>query len=358
MSDEVSQKDRQEYSPLRFVSQATMDYFLTISSSIKKSFKYELFRFLGMQRKDYSISTAVGSKQSLLSPIIYPERVTGFEGGVRVVTFMMQPQILLEMACVLRKDSWDGKNDLYQRLITNKRIKEVRSFLINEKTMFLNNIIVTMPDTISFCDEHSNVVDIEEINETNGKYIVEIPLEYNSMAIIDGQHRAYAFYEDIINDDEEKKIDVQRNRYCLLVTGIIYPKSDEWTDEKKRQFESRLFLSINRNSKQVDADTLILVQSILDPTSREGISRKIIEDMNKKEPFENMFKMTKMSRAPISISSIVQYALVFLVDTTLKKDKRKSPDKTLYYYWLKEEGKDENYVFTSRDRDQYVKYCS
>ena len=90
-----------------------------------------------------------------------------------------------------------------------------------------------MPETISFSDEHNNAVEIEEINETNKPYNVEIPLEYNSMAIIDGQHRAYAFYEDIINDDEEKKIAVQRSRYCLLVTGIIYPKDDNWTEEKK-----------------------------------------------------------------------------------------------------------------------------
>ena len=358
MSDEMTQKDMQAYRPLKFVSQATMDYFLTISSSIKQSFRYELFRYLGMHREDYLPSTIGGSKKPLLSPIIYPERWTGFEGGVRVVTFMMQPQILLEMACVLRKDSWDGKNDLYQRLITNKRIKEVRGFLINENTMFLNNIIVTMPDNISFLDEDNNKVDIEEINDAKKQYNVEIPLEYNSMAIIDGQHRAYAFYEDIANDDEEKIISIQRKKYCLLVTGIIYPHDEEWTDERKRQFESRLFLSINRNSKQVDADTLILVQSILDPTSREGLSRKIIEDMNKRAPFEKMFKMTKVSTAPISISSIVQYALVFLVDTNMKSDKRKSPDTTLYYYWLKKEGKDENYILTSKDRDQYVKYCS
>ena len=71
---------------------------------------------------------------------------------------------------------------------------------------------------------------------------------------------------------------------------------------KKRQFESGLFLAINRNSKQVDADTLILVQSILDPTSREGLSRKVIEKMNTCEPFEKMFKLTKVSDAPISIS--------------------------------------------------------
>lgn len=358
MSDEASHSEILKYAPLKFVSQATVDYFYTISSSIKKSFQYELYRFLGVKREDYLPSEIEGSNKYLNSPIIYPERWTGYEGGIRVVTFMIQPKVLLEIACVLRKDSWDGKNDLYQRLITQKRIKEVRSFLVNERTMFLNNIIVTMPENTTFCDSNGNSVSIENINNSKEHYKVSIPLEYNSMAIIDGQHRVYAFYEDAIEDDEERKIAVQRDRHCLLVTGIIYPKNEEWTDEKRRQFESRLFLSINRNSKQVDADTLIIVQSILDPTSREGLSRKVIEDMNKRDPFENMFKMTKMSTAPISISSIVQYALVSLVDTNAKKDRRKSPNKTLYYYWLIKERKAEDYQFSLHDRDQYVKYCS
>ena len=358
MSDEATIKDIEAYKPLLFISQATMDYFVTISSCIKKSFQYELFRFLGIKRQDYLPSGEGMVRQNLLSPIVYPERWTGYGEGIRVVTFMMQPKILLETACVLRKDSWDGKNDLYQRLITSKRINEVRDYLTEENTMFLNNIIVTMPEDISFLDKDNNTISIDDISDTEEQYQVVIPIEYNSMAIIDGQHRVYAFYEDIKSDEIEKQIAVQRKKHCLLVTGIIYPKTKEWTDEKKRQFESKLFLSINLNSKQVDADTLILVQSILDPTSREGLSRKIIEDMNKKAPFENMFKMTKMSTAPISISSIVQYALVYLIDTNTKKDKKNDPRKTLYYYWLKKEGKDVNYLISIDDRDKYVKYCS
>lgn len=357
MSEEATEQEKQEYEPLILVSQTTVEYFLTISSSIKRSFRYELFRFLGMKRQDYLPSEISGTNQKLLSPIIYPERWTGYE-EVRVVTFMMQPKVLLEIACVLRKDSWDGKNDLYQRLITNKRISEVRTYLAKENTMFLNNIIVTMPDNISFFDKDKRQVSIDSISTTNEQYSVDIPLEYNSMAIIDGQHRVYGFYEDIKYDEIEKQISIQRNKHSLLVTGIIYPKTQEWTEERKRQFESKLFLSINRNSKQVDADTLILVQSILDPTSREGLSRKVIEEMNKAKPFEKMFKLTKMSTAPISISSIIQYALVFLVDTNQKKDKKNEPLKTLYHYWLEKEGKPNNYELQLEDREKYIKYCS
>ena len=358
MSEEPTQEQIKKYSPIIFVSQATMEYFCTISSSIKKSFRYELFRFLGIKREEVTDSADEDVRRTLNCPIVYPERWVGFSNGIRVVTFMIQPKILLETACVLRKDSWDGKDDLYQRLITEKRIKEIRNFLVNEKSTFLNNIIVTLPDTVSISDKDNKQVDIKDINGTKEQYQINIPLEFNSMAIIDGQHRVYAFFEDTKADDIEIEIARQRDSHCLLVTGIIYPKNQEWTDLRKRQFESRLFLAINRNSKQVDADTLILVQTILDPTSREGISRKVIESMNKRAPFEKMFKLTKVSDAPISISSIVQYALVSLVTTNINKDKKIKSQKTLFYYWLIETGRDKQYQFNISDRDKYVTFCA
>lgn len=359
MSEEPTEKDIEKYKPLIFVPQATMEYFCTISSSIKKSFRYELFRFLKIKRSEVlDNSTSSGRRDNLKCSIVYPERWTGYSDGIRVVTFMAEPKILLETACVLRKDSWDGKDDLYQRLITEKRIKEIRDFLVKENTMFLNNIIVTLPDTVTFLNNDNKPVSIEDIDDIKEQYQVSVPIEYNSMAIIDGQHRVYAFYEDNCENDVEKKIAIQRERNCLLVTGIVYPQTDEWTEVKKRQFESGLFLAINRNSKQVDADTLILVQTILDPTSREGLSRKVIEKMNTCEPFEKMFKLTKVSDAPISISTIVQYALVSLVNTNIDSDKKTNANKTLYYYWLIKNEKNRNYKFTISDRDKYVSYCA
>ena len=235
MSEEPTKKDIEIYEPLIFVPQATMEYFCTISSSIKKSFRYELFRFLKIKRSEVlDNSTASGRRDKLKCSIVYPERWTGYSDGIRVVTFMAEPKILLETACVLRKDSWDGKDDLYQRLITEKRIKEIRDFLVQENTMFLNNIIVTLPDTVTFLDNDNKPVSIDDIDDIKVQYQVSVPIEYNSMAIIDGQHRVYGFYEDNCENDVEKKIAIQRERNCLLVTGIVYPQTDEWTEVKKR----------------------------------------------------------------------------------------------------------------------------
>ncbi|GEM_PF-3920259 len=84
------------------------------------------------------------------------------------------------------------------------------------------------------------------------------------MAIIDGQHRVYAYYEDSEKNTQEILMCGLRKELNLLVTGIIYPNTDKYNDElERRKFESNLFVSINKNAKPVDADTLIQVQAII-----------------------------------------------------------------------------------------------
>ena len=80
--------------------------------------------------------------------------------------------------------------------------------------------------------------------------------------------------------------------------------------------------------------------------------------MNTREPFEKMFKLTKVSDAPISISTIVQYALVYLVNTNVDSDKKNNANKTLYYYWLKKNNINGDDKFKISDRDKYVSYCA
>lgn len=183
---------------------------------------------------------------------------------------------------------------------------------------------------------------------------IQIPVDYNSLGIIDGQHRVYAFYEDSNkNDAVEMNIDSLRNTLSLLVTGIIYPNEGKNKDEiERRKFESDLFVTINKNAKPVDADTLIQVQAIMNPTSGEAISRKVIELLNKNEPFENLFQLSKTENAPIKTASVIKYALSSLLNA-------KNNSNSLYKYWLDNESKEPNYVLEgSENIKKYVNYCA
>lgn len=124
----ISNDDLVRYKHIQFVDYSTMNYFITMSKSIKSSFKYELFRYFNLKRSDIGKPDPFGENNLKLikTSIIYPSSVTGFSNGVRMVSFMMKPNDLIENSCVLRKDGWDKKVDLYQRLIEPKRIKGIR----------------------------------------------------------------------------------------------------------------------------------------------------------------------------------------------------------------------------------------
>jgi len=354
----ISSDDAARYSHLVFIDAATMNYFFAMSQSIKRSFRYELFRYLRIQRSD--VGKADPNEESdliLKTSIIYPDSTTGFSGGVRMVSFMMRPSTLLENCCVLRKDGWKEKLDLYQRLITPKRIKSVRDFVCENNTTFLNNIIVTLPKGVSFfkteADGTQSLINIDDIVKYDKNITMHIPSDYNSMAIIDGQHRVYAYYEDPNSQSEqEQKISRLRNELNLLVTGIIYPNNEKFSNDlEKRKFESSLFVSINKNAKPVDADTLIQVQSIMNPTSGEAISRKVIEKLNETGPFKQQFQLSKVVPAPIKTASIIEYALASLLVA-------RNTATSLYSYWLLKEGKSNDFTLVKeQDIDSYINYC-
>ena len=353
-----TEHDEVRYPHLTLIDKPTLNYFSLMSKSIKSSFKYEIFKFLDLHIKDIGEPDPAGNRdiKTIDAPIIYPEKSTGYQDEVRMVSFMMRPKDLVRYSYVLRKDGWDQKTELYQRLIMPKRIQSIRDFVRKKKTTFLNNIIVTLPSNVKFYDSKYNEIKIQDITNFEKDISIQIPLDYNSIGIIDGQHRVYAFYEDCDpNSESEISIKPLRETLSLLVTGIIYPNKGKYDDEaERRKFESNLFVTINKNAKAVDADTLIQVQAIMNPTSGEAISRKVIELLNKAEPFENMFQLSKTENAPIKTASVIKYALSSLLVAENKSS-------SLYKYWLSKEEKAEDFKLqgsNSEEIKKYVNYCS
>lgn len=343
--------DMLRYDKLHFIDIGTYNYFLSMSKCIKKSFKYEILRFLGISYEEYGkISPGQGSPlPNREVSIIYPDDVTGLNNGVAIVSFMMSPDELIKTSYVLRKDNWEEKIGLYQRLVIEKRIKSVRKFIIETKRTFYNNIIVGLPDTVQIIDENGEIIDINELDRyKNCK--MKMANGFNSISIIDGQHRVYAYYENDVNNEEELAVKALRGRLNLLVTGILFPK--EWDDVKRRKFQSDIFIQINRNAKNVDKDLLIHIEATKDPYSSMSIARLTLEKMNKTEPFKNLFQLSLVEKAQIKVSSIIQFALSSLVNPSYEAN-------GLYKFWCIEN----DYATTTElDTEQllenYVIFCT
>lgn len=341
--------DRTLFSPIKIVEPSTLNYFQKMAHNIRLSSRADMFRYLELKAGDIGTATSGSSAKQIEATIIYPDDSTGLQNGVKIVSFMLAAQNLLDNAYVLRKDNWEDSIQLYQRLIERDRIQKIRKYLSVKKTSFINNIIVSLPPGTKFEDDEGNAVDPTSVENFAGHKML-IPDELNSICVIDGQHRIYAHYEG--TDVLEPEIAVLRKKFHLLVTGLIFPS--EMDDLARRKFESEIFLDINSEAKQVPPDVLLFIETLKDPFSALGISRQVLNKMNNSGVFKGLFQMSLMEESRIKTASIIKFALRYLVE--LNEDEERP---SLFAHWADEEKRAKLATDQSEALlDEYVSWCA
>lgn len=345
----LSDDDYKLFSELVFVQPNTLNYFQWIVQCIKHSARNEVFRFLGLKNADIGQVSSASATASITAPIIYPKSFTGIKNNVRIVSFMMSAEDLLNTCYVLRKDNWADSIWLYQRLIEKNKIKSIRAFIEAKGEAFFNNIIVGLPDQIRFCDEHGDYKLIDDIGDLEGNYKLTFPKEMNSICVIDGQHRIYAHYESGTDTKQERTIAELRKQLHLLVTGLIFPS--EMSAEERARIQSEIFVDINSNAKLVPQNVLLQIKRIQNPISDESIAQFVIEKLNKQGVFQNMLQISSLDSGRIKTASIVRFALRYLVTATPAEGKQ-----SFFTYWDGDKG-----AFNNLNNDAieaYVTFCA
>lgn len=287
-------------------------YFLAVSDAIKRSSRFELFHFLGVD------SGAIGSGGKIqvsapsndYSGSILPEAHSHFEEGYKIVTFYADPDALLKTAYVLRKDGWRDSLNLYQRMISKAKIEDIRAYLKREKRVFINNIIVTLPPEVKPLNDKLETIDTKTLTQT-APVTIRLPDSPNSIGIIDGQHRVFAYHETANDDAEIAQLRVQQN---LLVTGIIYPEGLSSFDREK--FEARLFLEINSTQTNAKSQLKQAIGVVIDPFSSESIATRILTQLGKTGPLAGHIEQYFFDSDKLKTASIVSYGLKPLVKTS------------------------------------------
>lgn len=346
---EETEDIKTRFSNLTFMQLRTLNYFNSMMKCIKYSTRNEIFRFLGLKSNQIGIQKSTSEDSKITAPIVYSNEMTGLANDIRVVSFMMSAQDLLDTCYVLRKDNWEESIWLYQRLIVKNKIRNIRKFLENSGEAFYNNIIVALPDKIKFEDKNGNYKPINNVSDLGENLKLILPKEINSICVIDGQHRIFAHYESGTDDQQEKKIKKLRKRLHLLVTGLVFP--EDMPEEEKRRFQSRLFLEINSNTKKVPASVLLQIRRIQNPIADESIAQSVIEHLNRKSVFKDKFQLSTLGGGTIKTASIVRFALRYLV--TAKPEAGK---KSLYEYWNGDKKKFDK--MEDKAVDNYTEYCS
>jgi DGQHR domain-containing protein len=338
------------YNNLIFVHTKTFEYFQWIVKCIKHSAKSEIFRYLGISNSDIGLpSSSDSDSKNIKAPIIYPKEFTGLKNGVRVVSFMMCADDLLNTCYVLRKDNWQESIWLYQRLIDKSKIKSIREFIAKNGEAFYNNIIVALPDNAYFINAADKRVNITEIGELDNDCKLVLSKNMNSICVIDGQHRIFAHYESGIDSLQERRIAKLRSQLHLLVTGLVFPA--EMKNEDRIRIQSEIFLDINSNAKPVPPNVLLQIKRLINPIADESLAQFVIEKLNKHGIFKNQLQVSSLETGKIKTASIVRFALRYLVTLTPAENK-----KSLYEYWLH----DNDALKANDDKaiNGYISFCA
>jgi DGQHR domain-containing protein len=305
----VDSELKQEVPGVQYLDFHIVKYFKTITDRIKLSGRFELFKFLGLPLSEIgenAISPSTGSSKAYKGSIL-PEGQSHFPPGYKVVSFYVDPAALLERCYVLRKDGWDEKGGLYQRMIGKTKIESIRKYLLSKKRVFINNIIVTLPSNTKLINSDGHTFNPAGITKTEPVEI-QLPSEYNSVGLIDGQHRVFSYYE---GGAHEKDFAVLRKQQNLLVTGIIYPPTI--AAEEKTKFEATLFLEINATQTNAKSDLKQAISVLLDPFSNVSVAKNIVNRLNEGGSLADQFERFFFDKAKLKTTSVVSYGVRPLV---------------------------------------------
>jgi DGQHR domain-containing protein len=329
-----------------FMWRGTIQYFKALAETIRISARHELFEFFDLSfdevGEDGKLPDDKGEGQYPGS--LLPEAHSNFPKGYKVVSFYVTPAALLKRAYVLRKDGWKDGDGLYQRMIERKKIESIRQHLRKNGRVFVNNVIVTLPDGTRLDDASGKDVDPAKIEKAQS-VSVKLPQRANSVGIVDGQHRIFSYYEDIKDDP---RISAFRDRVNLLATGIIYPAG--LAEAERGRFEAGLFLEINSTQNSAKSDLKQAIAVIIDPYSADSIGKRVVTRLGQKGPLEGLLERHYFDKGVLKTSSMVSFAMARLV--------RLDGEESLINRWASGSREDVKARKSDQGLIEYVDFCA
>lgn len=286
-----------------FWTEKEIKYYEAIVSAIGEWAKYEIINSLGLHTdEEKTIHNVYALK--INQPLVNSQ--------ADIFLFSINPEFLLKAGVIFRKARSEAET--YQRMLRKPRLPKIASFVSKPNSIFPVDIIVSLGDKVKsskldpskFCDNNGDPIPITYKNAE--VHVLQLPLEYSSLEIIDGQHRLFGFAK--VPEDKVRK------DFNLIVAGI-----------KKMNFPQRrdLFVSINDNSRRVDAN-LVAYLKYTDEENEckqnpELMAIKIAVELNNTKPFKSKIKLLDVGSEKITLKGFSGYHLHGLIskDGILRK---------------------------------------
>jgi len=271
-------------------------YYEAIVSAIGEWAKYEIIHSLGLHTSEEKIIHNVYALK-INQPLIDSE--------TEVFLFSINPQFLLKTAAIFRKARFEAET--YQRMLRKKRLPNIAKFVSKPDAIFPVDIILALSNKVKTIE-----LDNSLLKDKNGSSIIitrpdvaeiqilQLPLEYASLEVIDGQHRLFGFAR--VEDDNVLK---NFNLIVAGIKGLNFPKKRD------------LFVSINDNSRRVDPNLVAYLKYTDDETecreNPELMAIKISVELNKESPFKNKIRLLDIGEQKITLKGFSGYDLRKLI---------------------------------------------
>jgi len=308
IDDEIIEKERQEGNII--IDKDTYEYLEEVLNRLNKKFIFNDFMHLisikkiDLDKKGASRTDKPGQTKPYTANRIELEKD-------KIIMYSSTPRVedIINYITVLRMArKYDKKG--FQRMVKATRLNKINEYLETNET-FPNNIIIAFDPEI-YKDEK------DFYKAVNGGEI-QFYDEYNSLIIIDGQHRLFSF----VRGDKS-------NRF-ILVTFIFFMNG-----KREDLLMEKLFYKINKTQERLDPSLSFFLEAKIDPSSESNFWYNVFKEKLDKTGFfagRFSFKETTMKKgdAKKSIVSVIAYGGVLLLNKEYKQRGAKADGLKIFY---------------------------
>jgi len=281
------------------IDKDVFEYFQEVLTRLDKGFLFNDFmHFLGIKKVDLEKIGTSKTKKPGRTPPFKVNRLELEKDKIIMYSLSLRVEDIVDYVTVLRMArKYDKKG--FQRMVKSTRLKKINDEYLSKNESFPNNIIIALNPEIYTKEKEFYDDEKEEITFFD---------EFNSLIIIDGQHRFFSFVKG-------NKL----SRY-ILVTLIFFKGENK---EENYLLMDKMFYKINKTQERIDPNLSFILKARIDPDSQENFWYTVFKkELDKKGFFAKRFsfKETTMKKeSKKSIISVIKYGGVLRLNKTYKK---------------------------------------
>jgi DGQHR domain-containing protein len=268
-----------------------LSYYEAVTDAIGPYARFEIIHALGLQTIEEK-----GTHRVLALRLRQPTANSTTE----LFLFTVCPDWLLKTCVIYRKAM--GNAGAYQRMLRKSRLPKIKKFVTQSDSVLPTNIIVHLADNVTvdevevsgFRDKSNKPITLSRLKDYD-LVSLNIPMEYASMELIDGQHRLYGF---VGADDATKK---DFNLVVLGIRGLAVKQKQD------------AFVAINDNSRRMDANLVAYLKYTDNDSAcqkdNELMAIRVVVDLNGVTPFKKAIKLLDVGQQKVTLKGFSGYDL-------------------------------------------------